>query len=101
MNERKLPKEVRAITTPNFTTEEQIVAFLAELAEGKTCPHCHAPVTELYQVGRCVYNRGCQCRQYQGVVPKEKRTPKDQAEIDYASIWSPLEPEDEEEAQQP
>lgn len=92
--ERKLPKEVRAVTTPNFT-EEQIAAFLTELAEGKTCPHCHAPITELYQVGRCVYNRGCRCRQYQGVVPKDKRTPKDQAEIDEASLWGPLEDEDE------
>lgn len=98
MSEHKLPKEVRAVTVPNFTPEEEakLVAFFTELAEGKTCPHCHAPITELYQVGRCVYNRGCRCRQYQGVVPKEKRTRADQREIDEASIWEPLEPEDEE-----
>lgn len=99
MSEYKMPKEVRAVTTPNFTPEEKaaIAAFFTELAEGKTCPHCHAPITTLYQVGRCVYNRGCRCRQYQGVVPKDKRTAADQREIDEASIWEPLEPEDEEE----
>lgn len=71
-----------------------VAAFLKELAEGKTCPHCHKPITELYQVGRCVYNRGCGCRQYQGVVPKEKRTAADQRQIDEASLWSPLEEEE-------
>lgn len=70
-------------------------AFLKELNEGKTCPHCHAPITELYQVGRSVYNRGCRCRQYQGVVPKDKRTKADQDQIDEASMWAPLEGEDE------
>lgn len=95
MNEREypMPKEVRAVTVPHFTEEEKekIAAFFTELAEGKTCPHCHAPITELYQVGRCVYNRGCRCRQYQGVVPKEKRTQADQEQIDEASLWEPLE----------
>lgn len=82
---------------PGLTPDESafVAAFITELAEGKTCPHCHKPITELYQVGRCVYNRGCGCRQYQGVVPKEKRTPADQAQIDEASLWCPLEPEDE------
>ena len=97
MSEHNLPKEVRAVTTPNFTSVDEIAAFLTELAEGKTCPHCHVPITKLYQVGRCVYNRGCRCRQYQGVVPKEKRTAADQEQIDEASIWEPLEPEDENE----
>lgn len=70
-----------------------VEAFVKELNEGKTCPHCHKPITELYQVGRCVYNRGCGCRQYQGVVPKHKRTKADQDQIDEASMWAPLESE--------
>lgn len=69
-------------------------SFIREMMEGKTCPHCHKPITKLYQVGRCVYNRGCGCRQYQGVVPKNKRTKADQEQIDDASMWGPLEPEE-------
>jgi hypothetical protein len=93
----ELPKEVRVVTIRVPPQDEAFVQrFLAELAEGVTCPHCHAPITELYQVGRCVYNRGCHCRQYQGVVPKDKRTLADQDQIDASSIWSPLEGEEEE-----
>lgn len=101
VQEHKMPKEVQAVTTPHFTEEEseKIAAFFKELAEGKTCPHCHNPITELYQVGRCVYNRGCHCRQYQGVVPKDKRTKADQKQIDEASMWCPL--EDDEEGNEP
>lgn len=89
LSEQEVAEEVKR-------TQEHAARFLTELAEGKTCPHCHKPITQLYQVGRCVYNRGCRCRQYQGVVPKDKRTAEDQRQIDEASLWSPLEPEDEE-----
>lgn len=51
-------------------TEEHMAAFLTELAEGKTCPHCHAPIEKRRQVGRCVYAEPCGHRQYQGRLPK-------------------------------
>lgn len=76
--------------------EAAIAAFIQELTDGKTCPHCHAPIKQRYQLGRCVYAKPCGHRQYQGVVPKAERTAADQAQIDEASLWSPLEPEDEE-----
>jgi hypothetical protein len=40
--------------------------FLQELAEGKTCPHCHKLIERRAQVGRCVYALPCGCRLYQG-----------------------------------
>ena len=54
--------------------EEEIVRkFLAEMAEGKTCVVCHAPIENKYQVGRCVYAAPCNHRQYQGKVEYEKK----------------------------
>jgi hypothetical protein len=87
LSEQEVDKE-------NARQNAHAAAFIRELTEGKTCPHCHAPITELYQVGRCVYNRGCHCRQYQGVVPRDRRTAADQEQIDEASLWSPLEEEE-------
>ncbi len=72
-------------------SNQAIAQFLKELTEGKTCPHCHRPIEKRYQVGRCVYAKPCGCRQYQGTVPKSERTPKDQRQIDEASLWCELE----------
>lgn len=89
-------------TTASFLSEEEIraeeersnqaiAAFLKELNEGKTCPHCHRTIEKRYQVGRCVYAKPCGCRQYQGVVSKAERTAKDQQQIDEASLWCEME----------
>ena len=43
-----------------------VTAFLTELAEGKTCPHCHHPIEGRKQVGRCIYLFPCGCRLGQG-----------------------------------
>ncbi len=51
--------------------EAAAAAFLTELAEGKTCPHCHTPIESREQVGRCVYSYPCGCR-HQGTLPKER-----------------------------
>lgn len=40
--------------------------FLVEMAEGKTCPHCHQPIEKKEQRGRCVYALPCGHRLYQG-----------------------------------
>lgn len=79
------------IATEKERSNQAIAAFLKELSEGKTCPHCHRPVEKRYQVGRCVYAKPCGCRQYQGVVPKSERTPADQKQIDEALLWEEME----------
>lgn len=50
---------------------EEVAAFLTEMAQGKTCVICHAPIENKYQVGRCVYAEPCAHRQYQGTLPKK------------------------------
>ena len=43
--------------------------FAFQNRETEVCPHCGKVVTELRQVGRCVYT-SCGCRLWQGKVPK-------------------------------
>ncbi len=52
--------------------EAAIRAFLSEMFEGVTCPHCHAPIEGRRQVMGCIYAEPCGHRQYQGTLPKEK-----------------------------
>jgi Zn ribbon nucleic-acid-binding protein len=52
-----------------------LAAFLEKLHKQSTgelreCVHCGTALTRLEQIGRCVYARPCNCRQYQGHLPK-------------------------------
>ena len=64
-------------TQAEIDESEQFIAdFLVKLAaltsgEGQRCIHCDTPIDKLEQVGRCVYARPCNCRQYQGTLPKK------------------------------
>jgi hypothetical protein len=62
--------------TPEEISElhQQIASRLADMfkfdtRETEDCPHCGNHVTELNQVGRCVYARPCGCRVWQGGIP--------------------------------
>lgn len=60
--------------TPQEISPETAAAarrFLKELGDGRTCPRCHAEITDKQQVGRCVYAEPCGHRLYQGQLPKE------------------------------
>lgn len=55
--------------------EAEIAAFLNNLTSfeqrrSEDCPHCGKHVDSLQQVGRCVYASPCNCRVWQGKVPK-------------------------------
>ena len=76
-------------------SQEIAARFLTELAEGKTCPHCHAPITKRYQVGRCVYAKPCGHRQYQGKLTESEHTSADTREMEEASIWDAFDEEEE------
>lgn len=81
LSEQEIAEEVKR-------SQEHAAKFLAELAEGKTCPHCHRPIEKRRQVGRCVYASPCGCRQYQGTLPESERTAADKREIEeQASLW--------------
>lgn len=84
LSEQEIVEEVKR-------TQEVAAKFLTELAEGKTCPHCHAPIEERYQVGRSVYARPCGCRQYQGRLSKGKHPSEDQFQLDETTTLRTLE----------
>ncbi len=49
-----------------------VKAFLEKM-ESDICHVCDIPITQYEQIGRCVYAKPCNHRQYQGTIPKEKR----------------------------
>lgn len=73
-----VPTDTPANSCPSFElyTEAEIdaqeaatvVAFKAYVdnLSNDICPHCHTPITNKRQVGRCVYADPCGCRLYQG-----------------------------------
>ena len=65
LSEQEVAEEVTRINS-------HAARFLTEMAEGRFCPHCHAPITRRVQVGRCVYAEPCQHRLFQGRLPKEE-----------------------------
>ena len=63
--------------------DPEIAAIAAEVMKGlarmfrgeqETCLHCGEKISELYQQGDCVYAAPCQCRQYQGTLPKKEQS---------------------------
>lgn len=59
------PEEIKA-------QDAYVENFCRELNEGKTCPHCHAPIAQREQVGRCLYARPCGHRLGQVGFPRER-----------------------------
>ena len=72
-------KSFEGYTQAEIDEEERFIAgFLVKLAaltggKGERCIHCDEPIEKLEQVGRCVYARPCNCRQYQGRLPKRDK----------------------------
>ena len=50
-------------------SKQALKKFLDNL-KNDICPHCHTPIQEKRQVGRCVYASPCNCRLYQGTLKK-------------------------------
>ncbi len=66
----------------SFRTPEEVAAEDERVSEAlkkyldniknNICPHCGTPIQEKKQVGRCVYAMPCNCRLYQGTLPKKE-----------------------------
>lgn len=62
--------------TPEEVAEEEekanqaIKAYLDNL-KNDICPHCHTPIEEQKQVGRCAHAVPCGCRLFQGKAKKK------------------------------
>jgi hypothetical protein len=65
-----------AFRTPEEVAEEeeksrQVVQAYLDNLKNDICPHCHTPIAEQYQVGRCAYAKPCGCRLFQGTAKKK------------------------------
>ena len=59
-----------------------VLIAIMKVSEGEidVCPHCGTKITDMRQIGRCVY-AGCGCRLYQGWLPEKWRRPLDRVQI--------------------
>lgn len=65
--ERRTPEEIAETESKILDAIKHLFDFESRVSDA--CPHCGRQVTELRQVGRCVYT-SCGCRLWQGTIPK-------------------------------